>query len=196
MMGQEKGRPFLTALGKAAEGSVKDLAKINSDYKSALKAARGVDAERRKEEIMLRLMAGKSQAEIKKLKAETKAEELNLGPTAKGMTDAQFNDAITAAVEKFGKGATFNPESKNPKIAVLKNNIRLIMDEEVEKLPPSLRRGAGSVAARERLLTQSPRIKKLIEEFYLKNPSPRTGTPRTGRQTQKRQTAKQILDRE
>ena len=191
MMGQEKGRPFLTALGKAAEGSVKDLAKINSDYKSALKAARGVDAERRKEEIMLRMAAGKSQAETKKLEAQTEAEKLNLGPTAKGMTDAQFNDAITASVEKFGKGAIFNPFSNDPKIAVLKNNIRLIMDEEVAKLPPSLRRGAGSVAARERLITQNPRIRKLIEEFYLKNPSPRGGTPKNN--TAGQQTARDIL---
>jgi hypothetical protein len=191
MMGQEKGRPFLTALGKAAEGSVKDLAKINSDYKSALKAARGVDSERRKEEIMLRLAAGKSQAETKKLEAQTEAEKLNLGPTAKGMTDAQFNDAITAAVEKFGNGAVFNPFSENPKIAVLKNNIRLIMDEEVKKLPALLQRGAGSVAARERQLTQSPRIRKLIEEFYSKNPSPRGGTPKNN--TTRKKTARDIL---
>ncbi len=175
LMAQDKGQPMLTALGKAAEGSTKELAQINRDYQKALTSARDIDAKKLKDSIAMRTAADAAEADLALKRAKTLKEGVVSGKSVKGLTEDRLRAAVSDSASQLGtdiKRKSLRSDSGN-----FYSDFQIAMNKHIlENEPTSVRAGQSSMAAAQLRFIRSNKGKEFIRNYnFDKKPPPPPG---------------------
>jgi len=185
LMAQDKGQPMLTALGKAAEGSTKELAQINRDYQKALTSARDIDAKKLKDSIAMRTAADAAEADLALKRAKTLKEGVVSGKSVKGLTEDRLRAAVSDSASQLGtdiKRKSLRSDSGN-----FYSDFQIAMNKHIlENEPTSVRAGQSSMAAAQLRFIRSNKGKEFIRNYFKKKEKPESPDSKNKGETGKR----------
>ena len=185
LMAQDKGQPMLTALGKAAEGSTKELAQINRDYQKALTSARDVDAKKLKDSIAMRTAAEAAKVELDYKRAKTLKEGVVSGKAVKGLTEETMRESIANMAKEIGVPVV--GKSQRSGVGNFYSDFQIAMNKYItENEPTSVRAGQSSMAAAQLRFIRSNKAKEFIRNYNFDKKTPPPADSKDKRGTGKR----------